>query len=529
MNCKISCSFGEIVDKVTILKIKQSKATDPNALQNIEKELNIIQKENPEVNKKDVLFEKLSKINKKLWLLEDSIREKSKKKEFDKQYIEYAESIHITNDQRYLVKKQINEKYNSNLKEEKVYNTNKIIVNLNDVKNLEIAKKLYIDGYYTQSMSCIETIMKKYENYPTYDSFFIDLLFSYSNICAIFDKTFPYFNKIKEIMSIIDELSISKVQKYFCKAIYTTICFEVKKYELSYKYIGIINYVKGPNISFENMSFFKKTDTNKTLLIYEGGGLGDKFMLSRFIPKLCEDYKENKIIFFCYDKLVWFFNNIFKEISNIRIIPQSCPHFLPEFDYHCSLLSLIKHLNITYNTLYKDTLIHNINVELTSKCKEIISSFNKPTYILNWKGSPKNPHEKHNRMMNLINAIPLFEISNIQWIVITRNITSQEKKILKNYNVKTYGNVIDKEKSFYDTISILRNVQGVVSVDTSLPHLSLSLGIKTFVLLTLGCEWRWGDENTTKWYPDAILLKQTKLSDWKDPINELKTMLLETV
>ena len=69
MNCKISCSFGEIVDKVTILKIKQSKATDPNALQNIEKELTQIQKENPEVNKKDALFEKLSKINKKLWVL----------------------------------------------------------------------------------------------------------------------------------------------------------------------------------------------------------------------------------------------------------------------------------------------------------------------------------------------------------------------------------------------------------------------------------------------------------------------------
>ena len=159
MNCKISCSFGEIVDKVTILKIKQSKATDFNALQNIEKELTIIQKENPEVNKKDALFEKLSKINKKLWVLEDSIREKSKKKEFDKQYIEYAESIHITNDQRYLVKKQINEKYNSNLREEKVYNTNKIHVDINDVRKLEIGKKLYTDGYYTQSMSC-RKIMK---------------------------------------------------------------------------------------------------------------------------------------------------------------------------------------------------------------------------------------------------------------------------------------------------------------------------------------------------------------------------------
>ena len=131
--------------------------------------------------------------------------------------------------------------------------------------------------------------------------------------------------------------------------------------------------------------------------------------------------------------------------------------------------------------------------------------------------------------MNLINAIPLFQINTIQWIVITKNISSQEKKILKKYNVKTYGNIIDKEKSFYDTISILRNVAGVVSTDTSLPHLSLSLGIKTYVLLTLGCEWRWTREKTTNWYLDAILLRQKSLGDWKNPISELKTILTETV
>ena len=45
MNCKISCSFGEIVDKVTILRIKKSKAINPFVLSNIEKELNIIQDE----------------------------------------------------------------------------------------------------------------------------------------------------------------------------------------------------------------------------------------------------------------------------------------------------------------------------------------------------------------------------------------------------------------------------------------------------------------------------------------------------
>ena len=91
-------------------------------------------------------------------------------------------------------------------------------------------------------------------------------------------------------------------------------------------------------------------------------------------------------------------------------------------------------------------------------------------------------------------------------------------KILNKYNVKYYGNIIDKNQAFYDTISILRNVKGVVSTDTSLPHLSLALDVKTYVLLTLGCEWRWTNNYTTNWYPKAHLLRQTELYNWSTPV-----------
>ena len=121
MNCKISCSFGEIVDKVTILKIKQAHATSEEVMRNINNELTIIQKENPIVNNDDILFDDLSSINRCLWELEDLIRAKSKLKEFDDAYIQCAENIHKMNDRRYLIKRSINEKYQSYLKEEKLY------------------------------------------------------------------------------------------------------------------------------------------------------------------------------------------------------------------------------------------------------------------------------------------------------------------------------------------------------------------------------------------------------------------------
>ena len=122
MKCQLNCSFGEVVDKMTILKIKSKKIKDKNALKNVLFELETIKKDVQLVNNVDPLFNELYKINSRLWILEDLIREKSKNELFDKQYIEYAESIHKTNDERYRIKKEINIKYGSEIIEEKEYN-----------------------------------------------------------------------------------------------------------------------------------------------------------------------------------------------------------------------------------------------------------------------------------------------------------------------------------------------------------------------------------------------------------------------
>ena len=93
MNCKISCSFGEIIDKVTILNIKRQKAKNQEALFNIQRELRLIENDNPQIKTEDKLFELLYDTNLKLWNLEDQIREKSAKKEYDSEYIKCAELI----------------------------------------------------------------------------------------------------------------------------------------------------------------------------------------------------------------------------------------------------------------------------------------------------------------------------------------------------------------------------------------------------------------------------------------------------
>ena len=115
-------SIGELIDKITILEIKQIYMTGIK-LKNINKEIkllnNICQDKNLEINID--LIKNLKKINKKLWEIEDNIRIKESKQEFDEEFIKLARSVYIENDKRASIKKEINQKYNSDLVEEKSY------------------------------------------------------------------------------------------------------------------------------------------------------------------------------------------------------------------------------------------------------------------------------------------------------------------------------------------------------------------------------------------------------------------------
>ena len=115
-------SIGELFDKLTILQIKRERI-EGIQLNNIKNEIieleGVIKNNNLEIDNK--IFSDLKKINFGLWEIEDKIRIKDSKNEFDQEFIDLAKSVYKENDKRATLKKEINLKYGSFLIEEKSY------------------------------------------------------------------------------------------------------------------------------------------------------------------------------------------------------------------------------------------------------------------------------------------------------------------------------------------------------------------------------------------------------------------------
>tara|TARA_B100000959_G_scaffold170629_1_gene178682 strand:- start:41 stop:430 length:390 start_codon:yes stop_codon:yes gene_type:complete len=121
----VEISVGELLDKISILKIKKEKIKDPEKLKFIDDEYKVLKNQldnNINSDKKlDELFESLKQINSKLWVIEDEKRMCEKNSDFGEQFVKLSRDIHFLNDDRAKIKLEINTHTGSKIKEIKQY------------------------------------------------------------------------------------------------------------------------------------------------------------------------------------------------------------------------------------------------------------------------------------------------------------------------------------------------------------------------------------------------------------------------
>jgi hypothetical protein len=123
MKIETPISVGEYIDKLSILLIKKEKINDPTKLNNIKKEIDLLLSKASNFKAPELNFwtDKMKAINLVLWEIEDQIRLKEKNKEFDQDFIKLARKVYYTNDERFIIKNEINKLFQSEIFEQKSY------------------------------------------------------------------------------------------------------------------------------------------------------------------------------------------------------------------------------------------------------------------------------------------------------------------------------------------------------------------------------------------------------------------------
>ncbi len=125
MSILIDVSFGELIDKITILEIKFARIDDAGKRDNVARELAILndawQRTGIDDAAIDAARTALKSTNERLWDIEDAIRLKEAAAAFDEEFVELARSVYRSNDERARLKREINERLGSALMEEKSY------------------------------------------------------------------------------------------------------------------------------------------------------------------------------------------------------------------------------------------------------------------------------------------------------------------------------------------------------------------------------------------------------------------------
>ena len=257
---------------------------------------------------------------------------------------------------------------------------------------------------------------------------------------------------------------------------------------------------------------------HKVILIISEQGLGDIIQFSRYIFDLKNRYNV-KIIFQTHKKLFHIFEN--KGLNLISKID-----ILPYHDYFIYLLSLPKLYFELNKELLGEISYIGSNKKNYNKWKNILTKFKSPLVGINWCGSQKVGKKDKSIPFDIIKS--LFKLPNIEFLSLQKE---EGEKDLVNYksnkNFYNFSNIIDKKNYFEDTVEIIKFLDLVITNDTSVAHLSATLGLKTWILLEKNPDWRWFlKNNKSPWYKSVRLFRQKKRGDWDNLVKEIKIELL---
>ncbi len=278
-----------------------------------------------------------------------------------------------------------------------------------------------------------------------------------------------------------------------------------EEYEWRFKKEEMIPHIVKNKDIFSKPMFSGTEDVkDKTILLHSEQGFGDSIQFIRFLPKFKEKFP-CKIAVKCRDEL----KELFKSIEEIDILTHRNEP-TPEFDYHLPIMSMPKLLNMKTN---KDLPKQNPYLfALKDKELEVEKEKGKINIGICWSASITG-ESYDGKVFDLKYFEPILNSDKIN--VYTLQVGPENEDIKKLGFEDKIIDVTNKLTDFSKTASLMKELDLVISSDTSVAHLAGALDVPIWIPLQKVPDWRWGNKGeTTPWYPSAKLFRQKTSRVW---------------
>jgi hypothetical protein len=251
----------------------------------------------------------------------------------------------------------------------------------------------------------------------------------------------------------------------------------------------------------------------KTVLLHSERGLGDTLQFCRF-ARFVRD-RGATVLLQVQDALI----EVLEPLDGVsRLYPASGPP--PPFDLHCPLLSLPLALPVRLAAIPGSPYLRAppasvarwravLNASSTPG-RSTLDGSSTPCIGLVWRGDPANPDDPRRSIAldRLLAHLP----ARCRYVSLQKQLDESERSIVAAHPLAF---CLSQELNFAAAAALCECLDLVISVDTSIAHLSAALGCKTWILLPFNADCRWLlDRSDSPWYPSVTLHRQTRSGDW---------------
>lgn len=247
-----------------------------------------------------------------------------------------------------------------------------------------------------------------------------------------------------------------------------------------------------------------------TILIHAEQGLGDTLQFIRYASLVKQ--LVGTVIVECQPPLL----PLLRSCAGIDQLVSTGDE-LPPFDVHVSMLSLPRVLATTVESVPRNAPYLFADPALVTHWDTQLASDTSFRVGIAWQGNPTNP--SHQRSIPLENFAELAVVKGVTFYSLQKTHGLEQLDAVRDkFAVTEFGAFMDEANgAFMDTAAVMKNLDLVITADTSIPHLAGGLGVPVWLALPTICDWRWLlDRDDSPWYPTMRLFRQKELGDWND-------------